>query len=312
MQHLPIVFFILVLFTSLSGIAFLIILAWKNQDKEAKFLLLFQLIFLFKLILNNVGLYVWLNIPGGITNAVFLFFNFLMISAASLAVIFFMPVFFHYLLNVSGQRLRNRIVFGLFILTLTALLIPYLLIFIPGIPPNRLSGEPLLIFIYILLFFYLVVLSAASWKIILRKKLIPVVLFCLSSYGFFGMLDYQIVKHMINSQFYPSGLQWITLFHAFWNIWIIIYSLKKLSFSPSLSLHADGVSGFLIRKYGITGREKEIILALAEGKSNQEIGDAFFISRRTVKNHIYNIYKKLEIKNRVELINLLRKNTGLE
>jgi DNA-binding CsgD family transcriptional regulator len=57
--------------------------------------------------------------------------------------------------------------------------------------------------------------------------------------------------------------------------------------------------------YGITERELEIMRLIAAGKSNQDIGDELYISANTVRNHIYHIYKKLGIKSRYELINLL-------
>jgi len=41
-----------------------------------------------------------------------------------------------------------------------------------------------------------------------------------------------------------------------------------------------------------SGREKEIIELLFKGYSNKQIGKALFISARTVKNHIYSIYRK--------------------
>jgi DNA-binding CsgD family transcriptional regulator len=56
--------------------------------------------------------------------------------------------------------------------------------------------------------------------------------------------------------------------------------------------------------YGITNREKEIIQLIFSGKSNKEIGETLFISVKTVKYHVYNIYRKLKIKNRIELIKL--------
>lgn len=51
----------------------------------------------------------------------------------------------------------------------------------------------------------------------------------------------------------------------------------------------------------LTGREKEIIRLVSLGLSNQEIADQLFISDKTVKTHISNIFKKLEMTNRTEL-----------
>lgn len=57
----------------------------------------------------------------------------------------------------------------------------------------------------------------------------------------------------------------------------------------------------------LTSREKEIAEYICMGLSNKEIGEKLFISANTVKNHVYNIYKKVNVKNKVELINLINK-----
>jgi PAS domain S-box-containing protein len=57
--------------------------------------------------------------------------------------------------------------------------------------------------------------------------------------------------------------------------------------------------------FGLSAREREVCLLLARGLSNQEIADRLFISPGTVKNHIYNIYEKTKVKNRVELARLV-------
>src|SRR5512137_723060 len=55
-------------------------------------------------------------------------------------------------------------------------------------------------------------------------------------------------------------------------------------------------------KFGITAREAEIIRRLIEGQDTRRITEALFISDHTVKNHIHNIYRKLGIRNRVQLV----------
>jgi DNA-binding CsgD family transcriptional regulator len=59
-------------------------------------------------------------------------------------------------------------------------------------------------------------------------------------------------------------------------------------------------------KYGISKREGEIIGLIIKGHSNREIEDKLFISLETVKKHIYNIYKKTGVKNRLQLNYLIR------
>lgn len=50
----------------------------------------------------------------------------------------------------------------------------------------------------------------------------------------------------------------------------------------------------------LTNREKEILLLIAEGKSNQEIADRLFITLKTVKTHVSNILSKLEVEDRTQ------------
>ncbi|MFV0559134.1 MAG: response regulator [Enterococcus sp.] len=50
----------------------------------------------------------------------------------------------------------------------------------------------------------------------------------------------------------------------------------------------------------LTNRENEILLLIAEGKSNQEIADELFITLKTVKTHVSNILSKLEVDDRTQ------------
>ncbi|MBO6326300.1 response regulator [Enterococcus gallinarum] len=50
----------------------------------------------------------------------------------------------------------------------------------------------------------------------------------------------------------------------------------------------------------LTNREKEVLLLIAEGKSNQEIADELFITLKTVKTHVSNILSKLEVEDRTQ------------
>ena len=56
------------------------------------------------------------------------------------------------------------------------------------------------------------------------------------------------------------------------------------------------------RAAGLTDREISILRALAKGLSNDEIAKEFWVARQTVKFHLTNIYRKLEVRNRAEAI----------
>lgn len=54
---------------------------------------------------------------------------------------------------------------------------------------------------------------------------------------------------------------------------------------------------------GITPREVEVLTKLSKGLTYQETADGLFISVKTLKKHIYNIYEKLHVDNKVEALN---------
>lgn len=55
-------------------------------------------------------------------------------------------------------------------------------------------------------------------------------------------------------------------------------------------------------KFDLSGREKEVLLLLAEGNNYQEIADTLYISVDTVRHHIRNIYKKLHVHSQSEAV----------
>lgn len=61
---------------------------------------------------------------------------------------------------------------------------------------------------------------------------------------------------------------------------------------------------------GLTQRELEIIGLLGSGASNVQIADRLFVSEHTVKSHLYNIFKKIDVHNRTQAVNWARQNLG--
>ncbi|WP_097149065.1 response regulator transcription factor [Ureibacillus acetophenoni] len=52
----------------------------------------------------------------------------------------------------------------------------------------------------------------------------------------------------------------------------------------------------------LTDRETEVLLLVAQGKTNQEIADELFIALKTVKTHVSNILAKLEVQDRTQAV----------
>jgi DNA-binding CsgD family transcriptional regulator len=96
----------------------------------------------------------------------------------------------------------------------------------------------------------------------------------------------------------------LTGFHLvpvlFLNIYLqrfFVSTVETGSFSDKLEL--------MTVKYEISKRETEIVELICKGMSNQEISNSLFISLQTVKDHVYRIFLKTGVKNRVQLTNLV-------
>jgi DNA-binding CsgD family transcriptional regulator len=103
--------------------------------------------------------------------------------------------------------------------------------------------------------------------------------------------------------------------------WAVPLCLFAADISPVLSLRN------VLRKYGrpipletfrdeginrframfqLSNREVEILDLLLKGKSNKDIERALFVSPHTVRNHVHNIYQKLGVGSRLQLMNFVR------
>ncbi|OIU73283.1 response regulator [Rossellomorea aquimaris] len=88
----------------------------------------------------------------------------------------------------------------------------------------------------------------------------------------------------------------------------LVESIRKL-LSGENSLHPKATNHLLTRIskqdpphkiHALTKREKDVLAELTKGKSNKEIASSLFITEKTVKTHISNIFSKLEVSDRTQ------------
>jgi len=78
----------------------------------------------------------------------------------------------------------------------------------------------------------------------------------------------------------------------------MLFALDVLASCPSIS--AVDHRGMSL----LSEREIEVVLSLAEGLTNKEIGERLGLSRHTVKNYLFRIFDKIGVSSRVELLHL--------
>jgi two-component system response regulator DegU len=95
----------------------------------------------------------------------------------------------------------------------------------------------------------------------------------------------------------------------------LINQLRRMTYLDEVGVVAPGQA---VKEAGVkyvhndnsplTKREAEVLRLMAEGKSNKSIGEALFISEKTVKNHVSSILQKLEVDDRTQAVIVAIKN----
>ena len=62
----------------------------------------------------------------------------------------------------------------------------------------------------------------------------------------------------------------------------------------------------------VSKREREVLVLMAQGHSNQAIGTELFVSLNTVRNHVQSILRKLEVHSKLEAVFVARREGLLE
>lgn len=112
----------------------------------------------------------------------------------------------------------------------------------------------------------------------------------------------------------------LTVLPPFWRTWwfilivaaflvswaaLTVSAWKKVKSAPRAL--GEGLEE-AIGAYGLTDREEEILRLVLRGARNKDIESALFISASTVRNHISNIFRKLGVRSRLELINRIARD----
>ena len=141
------------------------------------------------------------------------------------------------------------------------------------------------------------------WKTEKRTFTLGMMIFASAGYleSFFGVSqDFGVTSVTLTAE---RGFLYSSIPYVLYGIFLIVYFVRR----PILASRSneEPTTEFLA-KYGITERERELILKVMQGKSNATIAEELFISLPTVKTHLHNIYQKLGVDSRYDLLAKVR------
>jgi len=159
--------------------------------------------------------------------------------------------------------------------------------------------------------------------------------------GFLGPFLIVIIGHVFvflicfllakNKATFMSWQSWlIVLFYILWGIFLsqlifrYQYLTNKVYFIYFVTLLVNSTLAYyfgrrlyfkkqakrlnFLNSFNISEREKELITCIQQGLSNEEIAKKLYITLGTVKNHLKSIYRKLDVKNRVQLYHKIKQS----
>lgn len=122
------------------------------------------------------------------------------------------------------------------------------------------------------------------------------------------LIEYQYLVVVHSTEIYGGVVA--ALFAAL-GIWLGI----KLTRKETVVVQVRATEPFVVNsarqeQLGITPRELEILMAIAEGLSTREIAEKLFVSENTVKTHASRLFDKLNAKRRTQAVQIA-KQAGL-
>lgn len=265
----------------------IIFLYARHRSKIYLYLVLLLFSMLSKLLYSIIKIYFNAFTP----NNDFILEIFKIIKALGVSVLLFvLPAFISHIMLVKMNKSRT--------ITFAAVsLIPFLFhIFehlITDIPYSYLIKNT----IFITVIFYCITSVIINLRNMADKRQRKIIItFLILAIVFFPLLITDIILGITSIQ--------LPVYFILVNILGVIFSFFYLV--PPSVIDKEEIIDFLQKKYNITEREKEIIALVKTGHSNNEISEITSITISTVEKHINSIYRKLNIKKRVQLVNLLQ------
>jgi DNA-binding CsgD family transcriptional regulator len=275
-----------------------IVLYKKNRIQLLREYLLFYTVWTLMVLFNTFTLYIQTNLYN--SDPILVITSNVLRAFGVYSLIIAIPAYIHYLCEIPGAALKNKFFSCLAVLLFTGYhIFQYAVVakpvqkFGPYIEGAIFSGT-IIYTIITGLNFYPRLQDKVRQS--LAKKYIWLLIIFFP--GFFCDLYFTSV---IPIRIFP-------IFYGFLSIVFIRFFLSNYwDYSSEIQLvKKEQISPVISAQYHITEREQEIVTFVLQGLSNPEIAEKLYISLSTVKTHLRNIFSKIGVKSRYELIVYLK------
>jgi len=302
MEHLQIAYELGVILIGFAALAMVGFWASKTQDTNLRNFWILYALFTLVLILSVLNRYLSVNVEGYSAWAWYFISGLNQMASAAVLV-----AVIHYLLGVY-QISSRKIITAVFVFTM--LIVCGILVSPFG---TKLDADHGIIHFgmgfkitlvwYLVAFTFILALGYGFfrrvWNTDRRNFMLGLLIFVTFGYGETLSNFSQSLRNSSAALTQESSFLYSSIPYVLYGIFLINYFLR---YSVPASLEPDTLSKEFLSKYAITEREREIILKVMQGKSNADIAGELFISLATVKTHLHNIYTKIGIDSRYDLL----------
>jgi len=306
MAHLQIAFDVLVIIIGFASLSIAVSWALRTGEADLRDFCLVYALFTIVLVVTTLKKYLLLNVEGYSAWTWYLLSGIL--EVLNLAVVVGLIAFLLRAYHIRASRTLIWIFTVLMLICDGLMLSPWGAVLDAPNQSIRLGvGYQIVSAFYVASFTFALVLGYGwlrrVWNTDKRAFVIGLLVFATVGYAetllsFWGDIHQPVAALAAESDFLYSSIP-----YGLYGIFVIVYFLNY--FVPA-SIQDDQVFEAFLARYGITEREREIILKVIQGKSNADIARELVISIATVKTHLYNIYGKIGVNSRYNLLARVR------
>jgi DNA-binding CsgD family transcriptional regulator len=325
MKHLYVLYYFITFSIGVFSLAIATVAYVRSRILLLRYYVYFYLAFTLLVTVNVFSSYLYVNLPEESSSMLFYAFEYLDTLMIHLLV-FLLPLFVHELLPVSRRKLRNIIFGGLAIAVYVTF---HFLGFLTNVRTGKLEGWgmrfPDIVLVAVVGYTFGIIwhafrqMSSSSEKMLARKLW----LLC-------GMALIVVSEDIV----FEAGI--IEVFPILYGSFGLVFAhhfMFQYLHAPQASAiskrtgsgssdkvdkveevgkagEADTVESVseisrieeMAGQFNFSPREKEVLALLLQGRTNAQIGEELYISLNTTKTHIRNIYQKVGVKRRYELL----------